>query len=230
MKNNQFFSAIILAAGNSSRIGGSTRKPFIPLLGQPIIYYSLRAFENCSDIQEIIIVGKEDDKAKIGYICQTASITKFKTFVLGGETRQQSAFAGVNAASAGTTHFIIHDAARALISAAIISRVIKEAIEHGAASAYIPSKDTIKLKNQDGLIKITLPRDQLAIMQTPQAFEKKLYLKAMHKALKDQSDYTDDCQLVENLGEVYACKGDYTNIKITTKEDLILAEILLNQQ
>jgi 2-C-methyl-D-erythritol 4-phosphate cytidylyltransferase/2-C-methyl-D-erythritol 2,4-cyclodiphosphate synthase len=232
MKNTEYyFSAIILSAGNSSRLGDETRKPFIHLMGKPLIHYSLLAFENCPDISEIIIVGQKDDEEKVFNICQKSGIAKFKGFAIGGKTRQQSAFEGVKAASSLATHFIIHDGARPLISPETISLVAQKAKIYRAAIASVPAKDTIKLRDHQGFVKNTLPRNELALAQTPQAFEKDLYIRAMNRALENQTVYTDDCQLIENLGEkVFLCEGDYSNIKITTGEDLLIAEKIIHNR
>jgi 2-C-methyl-D-erythritol 4-phosphate cytidylyltransferase len=177
------------------------------------------------------VVGQEQDNKTICNICKKFKIKKFKQFVIGGKTRQLSSFAGVNAANQLSTHFLIHDAARPVLSQKLILNVVNGTINYGACCSAVPAKDTIKFVDENGFAKKTLNRSSLALAQTPQGFEKELYLCAMQKAVKSKNDYTDDAQLIENYGkEVYLCEGSYKNIKVTTKEDIILATIALKKQ
>ena len=156
------------------------------------------------------------------------SIQKIKTIAVGGKTRQQSVFAGVRAASEDAAYYCIHDGARPLASRQVIAGVLEAAQREGAATAAVKAKDTIKIAGPDGFILSTPDRDSLYLTQTPQVFEASLYREAMEAALAAGKEYTDDCQLVEAIGRrVYMAGGDYANIKLTTPEDQIVAEALL---
>jgi len=221
-----FVSAIIVAAGSSTRMGGIS-KQFITLNGIETIAHTLMAFEKCELINEIIVVAKAADKDKITLLAKRRCINKLSCVTDGGSTRQESVMNGINKASRAT-HYAIHDGARPLVTQEVISQAVKSSLEHGAAAAGVPVKDTIKIVN-NSIIESTPNREKLISIQTPQVFERSLYLKAVSKALASRKDYTDDCGLVEAAGEtVYVTNGDYNNIKITTPSDIVIAESILN--
>ena len=224
-----FVTAVIVAAGNSTRMGTVTSKQFIPLLGKPAISYTLAAFEEAESINEVVVVCRESDLKQIKVIAESEKFKKIKAFVFGGATRSESVKAGIMASSEISTHFAIHDGARPLILSGDINRVTSVAIESGAAALGVPVTDTIKVVDTDGYIVSTPVRSDLRSAQTPQVFEKKLYLSAL-KNTKGK-EFTDDCALVETEGaRVKIVDGDYTNIKLTTIQDIPLAEGILNRR
>lgn len=229
MDNTPYVTAIIVAAGNSTRMGCGMSKQFIPILGKPAVSYTFRAFEDSKSISEVVVVCRECDLLHIKEIAEDENCKKIKAFVFGGATRSDSVCAGVMAASENTTHFAIHDGARALILPEDIDHVVSVAFECKAAALAVPVTDTIKVVDSDGFIVSTPDRATLRGAQTPQVFEKSLYLSALEN--NKNSEFTDDCALVETQSaRVKIVIGDYTNIKITTPQDIPLAEGVLKKR
>ena len=218
-------SAVIAAAGSSSRMNG-VDKQTVELDGVPVIIRSLRAFDVLPQVGEVVLVCREREVPHMWELARRFGIQKLSHIVAGGATRQASVFAGVK--SLGECGYIaIHDGARAFVSGEVILNCLAAAKEHRAALAAVPVKDTIKRADEKGFVAETPPRSSLHIAQTPQIFERALYLAAMQKATQDGKEYTDDCQLVEALGQ--RCRlspGSYLNFKITTPEDLIMAQAI----
>ena len=222
-------SAVIVCAGNSTRMGG-VNKILLPLGGRKVIGVTMQAFQQCESITEIIIVAREDDIPAIQEEAKAAGITKLSACTTGGATRQESVINGIRKISKEAELIAVHDGARPLVKPEHIEKVIKDASVFGGATLGVPVKDTIK--NVDGgLIVDTPPRSSLYITQTPQIFKRNLYFEGIDFALEHSLDFTDDCQLVEAIGgKVAMTVGDYTNIKITTPEDIAIAEVLLKQR
>ena len=227
--NEHFTTAIIVAAGNSTRMGYRMSKQLIPLCGRPAIEYTIRAFQNCSLIDEIIVVARPQD---IDDIAHTAfSFKKVTTVTAGGADRSASVRRGVSAASKRATHFAIHDGARMLITEEEIARVLHTAFDCGAATLGTPVTDTVKVVSAEMEILSTPERSSLYAVQTPQAFERSLYLRAAENARQSGLSFTDDCSMVEAIGEkVIVVRGEYTNIKLTTPADIIIAEAILSKR
>lgn len=222
-------SVIIVCAGNSTRMGG-VNKILLPLGDRLVIGVTMQAFQKCESISEIVIVAREADIPAIKAEAEAAGITKLSACVTGGATRQESVINGVKQISKESQLVAIHDGARPLVKPKRIEMAIKDASVFGGATLGVPVKDTIKTVN-DGLITDTPPRKYLYITQTPQIFKRHLYFEGIDFALEHGLDFTDDCQLVEAIGgKVAMTAGDYTNIKITTPEDIKLAEVLLDMQ
>lgn len=222
-------SVIIVCAGNSSRMGG-VNKILLPLGERLVIGVTMQAFQQCESVKEIIIVARESDIPAIKAEAEAAGITKLTACTEGGDTRQQSVIKGVRCASADTELIAVHDGARPLVRPEHIEKTIRDAGVFGGAALGVPVKDTIKMV-EDGLITDTPPRKMLYITQTPQVFKRRLYFEGIDFALEHSLDFTDDCQLVEAIGgKIAMTTGDYTNIKITTPEDIRLAEVLLNMR
>jgi len=222
-----WISAIIVAAGSSSRMAGIDKQSY-PLGDIPVVARSIRAFYECPAISEIVLVCRECDIQVYYALMREHGFMRVRQIVAGGEQRQESVFRGIEACDQNAAYYAIHDGARPLVSAQIIDDCIAAAIEHGAAAAGVPVKDTIKVASPDGFISSTPDRSRLFAIQTPQIFEAKLYRRAMSEARRENRVYTDDCQLVEHTGRpVFISPGDYTNIKITTPEDLAVAEALV---
>lgn len=218
-------AAVIAAGGASRRMGFD--KLTADLCGLPVLIHTLNAFERCALIDEVVVVTREEYIPALLSDIKYGGFKKLRSIVKGGETRQQSVYAGVCACSQGAQYVCIHDGARPLVTDAVIESTINAAIRHGAATAAVPVKDTVKRRSGD-FVAETLPRETLVHIQTPQVFRKDLYLRAFSES---RQDYSDDCQLIESLGAAVAlAMGDYQNIKLTTEEDFILAEAFLMQR
>ena len=206
---------------------GGVNKILMPLGDRLVIGVTMQAFQACGSVSEIVIVAREADIPAIKAEAEAAGITKLTACTVGGATRQESVINGVKQISKEAQLVAVHDGARPLVKPEHIEKVIKDASVFGGATLGVPVKDTIKTVN-DGLISDTPPRKFLYITQTPQIFKRQLYFEGIDFALEHGLDFTDDCQLVEAIGgKVAMTTGDYTNIKITTPEDIKLAEVLL---
>ena len=220
-------SAIVPAAGNSTRMGED--KLLLPLHDVPVLLWTLRALEGCPYITEIIVVTREDLIVPVGQLCREAALNKVRKVVVGGKTRTESVLAGIREADPAAELIAIHDAARPLVTQGIINAVIEKAAERGAAAPAVPVKDTIK-RAVDGVVESTPDRSSLYAVQTPQVFEHGLILGALEKAIADDVALTDDCSAVERLGmPVCLTAGAYENIKLTTPEDVTVAEAILER-
>lgn len=209
---------------------GGVNKILMPLGDRLVIGVTMQAFQACGSVSEIVIVAREADIPAIKAEAEEAGITKLTACTVGGATRQESVINGVKQISKEAQLVAVHDGARPLVKPEHIEKVIKDASVFGGATLGVPVKDTIKTVN-DGLISDTPPRKFLYITQTPQIFKRQLYFEGIDFALEHGLDFTDDCQLVEAIGgKVAMTTGDYTNIKITTPEDIKLAEVLLAMQ
>jgi len=225
-------SVIIAAAGSASRMQG-TDKLMYRIHGREVFMYSVLAFASARCTDKIIIVTAKEKIDAVKECLSKAEIKVPAEVVCGGETRQKSVMNGLCRCDESSDCIMIHDAARPMITPELIDSLYKKVISEGlgAAALGVPVKDTIKQVSQDGSIISTPPRKDLRIAQTPQCFETELYRKAFAQAEKSGCDYTDDCQLVEAIGKkVYIADGDYCNIKITTPEDLSLAEAYLKER
>jgi 2-C-methyl-D-erythritol 4-phosphate cytidylyltransferase len=220
-------NAIIVAAGKGERLGNGVNKQFIPLCDIPVLARTLSAFEQSRSIDRVIIVTREEDIVTVADIVHEFGFDKVARIVRGGETRQQSAAAGLNAA--GDADFIaVHDGARPLVTPECIDRVVEAALEFKSVAAAVRLKDTVKQTDENGNVIMTPDRSSLWLVQTPQVFETGLYRRAIEEATASGADYTDDCQLIEySGGGVRLVEGEYTNIKITTRDDLIMAEAII---
>ena len=216
-------AAILVAAGSSARMkSGGASKTMMKIGGEPVLSRTLRAFENTACISKIVIVARACDFDAIQKA--SAFVTKPLTITEGGKERQDSVSNG--AALCGDAEYIaVHDAARPFITPEEIETVCADAEKYGAATLAVPVKDTIKVAAADGTVCATPERSTLRAIQTPQVFRLSLYKKALCLAKNAGKQYTDDCQLIEAAGgKVYLTPGDYKNIKITTPEDLLVAE------
>ena len=218
--------AVIVAAGTASRMGGID-KVMAELKGEPMIVRTVRTFQNCDAISEIVIVTRPDLILPITTL--TREMPKVKAVVAGGKSRQESVNLGLNALSDKVKLAAIQDGARPLITWQVIDRVVRAAHTHGAAIPCVPVKDTIKVGN-GGVVKETPDRATLFAAQTPQVFDFDLLRGALKKAEQDDYAVTDDASAVEYLGmKVKIVEGDERNIKVTTPMDLKIAEMLLEE-
>ena len=221
--------AVIVAAGSSRRMGGEN-KLLLPLGEIPVLARTLRAFQKCAAVRDIVLVCREQDIMPYTELAQSFGIDKLRTVTRGGETRTESVLAGVTAAPEDAALVAVHDGARPLVSEAVITEAITAAAEFDAAAPVVPVKDSIK-RIENGNIAADVPRDTLAAVQTPQVFRKSLLCHALTSAAERGYSFTDDCAAVESLGTVVkATHGSYENIKITTPEDILIAEAFLNRE
>ena len=222
-----FVTAVILAAGNGSRMDSNITKQRITLLGESILRRTVKAFESCSLIDQIVVACRSDeiDWAKE----ELKDISKPISIVNGGKTRAESSFNALKTVPLDSDFIAIHDAARCLITEQNIKDVVKEAFVCGAATAGTIVTDTVK-QCSNGFVEKTIPRDNLFFAHTPQVFSRKLYEVAINSACLDEG-YTDDNMLLEKNGiEISAVNTGKQNIKITTTEDLSYAEFILRER
>lgn len=218
--------AVIVAAGTAFRMGGID-KVMAPLGGEPMIVRTVRAFQNCGAIAEIVVVTREDLILSITSLCR--GMDKVKAVVAGGASRQESVARGLSALSGQMKLAAVHDGARPLVSDAVIDRTVRAAHSYGAAAPAVPVKDTIKVV-KGGLVMATPDRNVLRAVQTPQVFDFDLLRGALEQAEKDKAAVTDDCSAVERLGmKVKIVEGEERNLKITTPLDLKIAALLLEE-
>lgn len=226
MGNKKYVSAVIVSAGNSSRMGG-INKQFLEIGNMSVIARSINAFQQCSLVDEIVVVTRATDIDTIKETVEKFGFSKVSEVVEGGETRQLSVYNGVCACSPKSDFVAIHDGARPLVTEKVIKDTFSAAIDCGAATTGVKVKDTLKVVNDSNDIVSTPDRSAMRAVQTPQIFSKKLYLKAVEN-VPNSKDFTDDCMLIEaDGGTVKFVDGDYENIKITTPEDIALAESYL---
>lgn len=223
----QYCGAVIVAAGSASRMGGID-KVMAPLGGEPMILRTVRAFEDCEAVKEIVIVTRKDLIGPIAEIC--SGFTKIRSVVQGGSSRQESVKLGLLAFSKEVRLAAVHDGARPLVSGELIDKVIRAAHSYGAAAPAIPVKDTIKVL-EGGFIAATPDRSTLRAVQTPQVMDRDLLLGALEKAEQEGTALTDDCSAVEHIGmRVRLVEGEERNLKVTTPLDLKIAELLLEEK
>jgi 2-C-methyl-D-erythritol 4-phosphate cytidylyltransferase len=220
--------AIIAAAGTGSRLAGDRPKQFLQLAGVPIIFHTLRPFEQCDSIQEIIVVLPAAESTDFLTLVQKYGLRKLSRVVSGGTTRAESVWRGLLAIKAATAEIVaVHDGVRPFVTMDEIGRTVAAARSHGAAILVAPAIDTIKQVNGREVVK-TLERRQLCHALTPQCFRYDLLRRAYERADVQDPALTDDSSLVEQLGEpVTIVEGSSRNIKITTQRDLLIAGAFL---
>ena len=223
-----FTSAIIAAAGMSERFGGDVTKQMTSLRGVPLLIHTLRAYEEADCIHEIILVAKINEMNAWEQLCREHNITKVTAIVQGGYTRQDSVLCGLDAINPKSKFVAIADGARCLTTPDQIKLVCRAAYKYKAATAAHRSTDTVKIADKKGFIDTTADRDTVWMAQTPQVFRTKLYRAAAYTALKKGYRATDDNSLVENVGHpIRLVECGAQNIKITTREDLAVADGIL---
>lgn len=226
--NNLTCTAIIVAAGNSTRMSALGNKQFLSLLGVPVLARTIMAFNDSTRIDDIIIVTKGNLIGEVNALCVKYSLDKVSRIIRGGDSRQESVKRGLDAIK-NECFVAVHDGARPLILSSKIDETIAFAKENGSAALGVPLSDTAKVVDGDDNILSTPDRATLRLIQTPQIFSLSLLKEAYEKAENDGFTGTDDCSLVENLGvKPKYIFGDYNNIKITTPEDITKAEAILN--
>ena len=222
-------SAIILAGGKGKRMNSKVSKQFIEIKGKPIIYYTIKKFNENKNIDNIVVVLPQDEVDYFKENVLEKYMLKVDKIVIGGAERQDSVYNGLKSLEQDSVDIVlIHDGARPFISDRIIEEGINYAAVYGASAPGVMPKDTIKIKNEEGFSINTPKREMLMAIQTPQVFKFNEILKCHEKIKEDKILVTDDTMVVEQYGyNVYLYEGEYTNIKITTPEDLILGEKLI---
>lgn len=221
------FSAVILAAGKGKRMGGEIPKQYMGLLGKPLVYYTLAAFEASLCGEVILVVNPGDEGMVETDIVDKYGFKKVKSIVPGGAERFDSVFEGLKYVSG--THVLIHDGARILIRPGEIDKMCEAAVRYRAAVAGMPGKDTIKIADENGFVEATPDRSKVWIIQTPQAFELSLVRAAYESFIRESGFATDDAGVVERYtsAQVKLVPVSYENIKVTTPEDMVFAETVL---
>lgn len=224
-----FVSAVIVAAGLSSRMGGED-KLLINICGIPSIIHTLLAFEKCSAIDEIILVCSESNIDRLIQLCIEYGINKLSKAIKGANTRSGSVFNGISEVSKACSYVAIHDGARPLITDEIIKSTIKLAVSYKAAAPAVYCKDTIKVVGSS-FIENTIDRNLIMAIQTPQVFELDIIRIALSNAIKNNLSITDDCAAYEAIGgKIAVSKGSYENVKLTTPADVLLAEAIMSRR
>ena len=222
-------AAIIVAGGKGLRFGGKVRKQYLLLKGRPIMWWSLRAFQNTRSVQGIVLVVPDGDLSRVRAQVGKWKFEKWLAVVSGGATRADSVRAGLSVMPDGVRYIAVHDAVRPLITPEVIERVIGAARKTGAALAACPSKDTVKLSNGNGCVHSTPRREIVWLAQTPQIFERRLLDKA--HARGRYLNATDDAMLVERLGvQVKLVESPADNMKVTVPMDYFTAKEILNRR
>lgn len=220
--------AIILAGGKGKRMGANVSKQFIEINEKPIIYYTIKSFEACKNIDEIILVLPKDEIDYFKENIMNRFDFNISKLIEGGKERQDSVYNALENIE-DCDIVLIHDGARPFVSSRIIEEGIKKAKEYGATAPGVMPKDTIKIRDNKGFSVETLNRNELVAIQTPQCFNFDIIKKCHEEVKKRNIQVTDDTMVVEMFGhKVFVYDGDYKNIKVTTKEDLIICNDFLN--
>lgn len=223
-------AAIVPAAGHGKRFGPGTNKPFHMLLGKPLIVWTLDALQNIDEIDEIIPVLKESDMEIGVRVFESHNLTKVTRIAPGGKERQDSVYHGLKLIDGRADIVLIHDGCRPLIDREFVLSAINNIKGFDGAIVAVPVKDTIK-EAEDSIVKKTIKREALWQVQTPQVFQYASIMKAYEKAMAERFYSTDDSALVERLGgRVRIIMGSYDNVKVTTAEDIPIAETLLKRK
>jgi len=224
-------TAIIAAGGIGKRMHIQENKLFIELLGRPVLSVTISVFESTELLDEIVLVVPPDEMDRTLSLVKKSGFKKIKNVVSGGQTRQDSVYNGLQAISHDSDIVLIHDGARPFVTKEMIVRAVNEIKTCSAVIVAMPVKDTIKTVGEDGFVMNTLDRELLWQVQTPQVFKKDLIIEAHERAKRVSLQATDDSRLVERLGEkVKVIRGSYENIKITTPEDIKIAEEILRSR
>ena len=228
-KDDNFCTAVVLAAGNSQRMGKD--KILMPLGGIPVIAHTLKALQASDCIDEIVVVTKCESLQEVADICHDYGITKTSRVVLGGKTRTESSLIGVSNADERAKYIAIHDGARPFLTGGLIERVVHSAHQHDASAPAVAPTDTVRVLNAKGAVAETPSRDLVALMQTPQVFMAEMIKAALTRAQQKGIRITDDCSAVEAMGyKVTIVAGEQDNIKLTTARDMYIAEGILAER
>lgn len=221
-------TVIIAAGGKGTRIGAGKNKVFLKLIDKEVLYYTISAFENNRNIDDIIVVTSEVDIGECESLISRYNFTKIVKVIKGGKTRQESVIKGLRECDGDIV--LIHDGARAFVTDSEIDNTLSDCIKYGAAAVGVKCKDTLKISS-GGFIKETVDRENTYLIQTPQAFQRKEILSLHEKAFAEGLEATDDCMIAEHYGvKIKISEGSYDNIKLTTPEDMIIGESILKER
>jgi 2-C-methyl-D-erythritol 4-phosphate cytidylyltransferase len=231
MLEGKKIGVVIPAAGHGTRMGGSQIKQFLTIGGKPIVVHTIENFQQSKEVDDIVLAAHHDFESELRSLVSEYNLSKVRRVVRGGKERQDSVWNGLLAIKDYNPDIVlIHDAVRPFISHQLILESIQAAIVYEAAIVAVKPKDTVKMSVQNGFINQTPQRDNLWLAQTPQAFHFSLIMKAFKKAIDDGFYGTDDAALVERISlSVKIIEGTYDNIKITTPDDLTVAEGILSR-
>ncbi|QHW32648.1 2-C-methyl-D-erythritol 4-phosphate cytidylyltransferase [Paenibacillus rhizovicinus] len=222
------WGVVIVAAGRGTRMGTAESKQYLLLRDKPILVHTLETFESMDEISNICLVVGQQDVERCRAFVSEYGLHKVRAVTAGGSERQHSVQLGLSALSGDIDWVMVHDGVRPFVTHQAVRACMAKAMETGAAVLAVPVKDTIKQVNDKGVITATPERRSLWAIQTPQAFRRSLLEQGLAQAAADRFVGTDDAMAVERLGvSVSVAEGDYTNIKITTPDDLPWAEFLL---
>lgn len=225
----QKYTAIVLAAGSGKRMNSKVHKQYLIIQDRPVLYYSLKAFEDSAVDEIVLVVGKGEEKFCRKEIVDKYGISKVKAIVEGGKERYHSVFEGLKQTS-DADYVLIHDGARPFVNQDIIRRCMQEVQKYQACVVGMPVKDTIKIADEEGYAKQTPDRKNVWMIQTPQTFSYALIYEAYGEMLKtEDTAITDDAMVLERIKgkKSKLIEGSYRNIKITTPEDLLIANVYL---
>ena len=204
------------------------KKQFLPLLGMPVLAHTLEAIEKSASVGEIVLVVSEEDMLTAKDIVLATGLEKVKTIISGGKTRGESVRKGLAEVSEASSVVLIHDGVRPCVKTSLIEECIRNAQKHGASALGVKPKNTIKRVDKNGFIEETVDRDMLVEIQTPQCFQKEM-IETAYEAFDPYA--TDDCALVEKIGgKIHITEGSYANLKLTTREDLIMLSSLIDAE
>lgn len=224
-------TAVFPAAGASRRMGGDTNKNFLKLMGEPILIRTLKTFSKVERVNFLIVVVAKHEVETVEQLLNATPELKPWCVTVGGSERQYSIANGLKLLPQDAQIVLVHDAARPLVTVQTIDNVIDAAELFGGAIAAVPAKDTIKVIDTDNFVRYTPPRKDLAVVQTPQGFRREILLRAYERAADENFLGTDDSSLVERLGvRIKIIDGGYHNIKVTTPEDIHVAETFLRSE
>jgi 2-C-methyl-D-erythritol 4-phosphate cytidylyltransferase len=225
-------AVVVPGAGSGERLAAPENKPFLLLGEKPLLIHAIQRFQESPEIDEIVLLVQRKDITRAETLVAEYRLGKVVAVLEGGDRRQDSVYRGLKRLQGrGIAYVLVHDAVRPFVDAPRVHEVIRIAKEHGAAVLAVQPKDTTKLSDGTPFVQKTLDRTRLWAVQTPQCFSMDLLMKAYDSAIKDKFVATDDSSLVERLGvNVRIVEGSYDNIKITTPEDLELAEMILRRQ
>ncbi|MDO5036804.1 MAG: 2-C-methyl-D-erythritol 4-phosphate cytidylyltransferase [Tissierellia bacterium] len=222
-----FITLFVAAAGMGRRMNQAINKQFLLIQNKPILQHTLERFKDISSINHVLIIAREGEEDQVAKILAQADLPQATSIVTGGKERQDSIARGLEAMPPQTDLVLTHDGARPFVSREEVESIISASLAHGACCLMTPLKDTLKISQDGKWVDYTPNRDNLFSVQTPQGFSKSILIRAYKQAYEENYYGTDDCSLVEKTGQrVHLVKGSYNNIKITTKEDLILAEAI----
>jgi 2-C-methyl-D-erythritol 4-phosphate cytidylyltransferase len=227
---NQQFGVVVVAAGKGSRMGSTESKQYLLMDHKPILVHTLEIFQNIAEVSSLVLVVSDGDESRCKLYIEQYKLSKVSSIISGGSERQSSVLKGIRAMPADTAWVLVHDGVRPFVTKKHVLACWQQAIKDGAAVLAVPVKDTVKVVDAAGYIESTPNRRSLWAIQTPQAFRLVDLLGAHERAVADQFIGTDDAMLLERLGsKVAIVEGSYTNIKITTPEDLSWAEFSIQR-